>query len=91
MSDFPEPKPDTGDAATLFATYLDWYRETAIRKVGALDPAEQRRTRLPSGRTPLEMLTHLAHRERRWIVWGFLGEQVDAPWGDDKDGARSSP
>ena len=91
MTDFPEPKPDTGDAATLFALYLDWYRETAVRKVGALDAGEQRRTRLPSGWTPLELLTHLAHMERRWIVWGFLGEPVDDPWGDDRDGRWHVP
>ncbi len=24
--------------------------------------------------------------ERRWIVWGVLGEQVDQPWGDDRQG-----
>ncbi|WP_233565649.1 DUF664 domain-containing protein [Cellulomonas sp. PhB143] len=29
------------------------------------------------------MLTHLVHMERRWVVWGFLGEQVDRPWGDN--------
>ena len=75
--EFPEPRPDTGDAATLFALYLDWYRETAIRKVASLDPSERRTTRLPSGWTPLELLTHLAHMERRWFVWGFLGEAVD--------------
>ena len=83
--EFPEPRPDTGDPSTLFALYLDWYRETAIRKVAALDQTEQRTTRLPSGWTPLEMLTHLAHMERRWLVWGFLGEPVDDPWGDNRD------
>jgi uncharacterized damage-inducible protein DinB len=83
--DFSEPRPDTGDAATLFVGYLDWYRETAIRKVASLDADEQRTTRLPSGWTPLEMLIHLAHMERRWFVWGFLGEPVDDPWGDRRD------
>ena len=23
--------------------------------------------------------------ERRWFVWGFLGEQVPDPWGEDRD------
>ena len=31
------------------------------------------------------MISHLVHMERRWLVWGFLGEQVDAPWGDQDD------
>ena len=37
---------------------------------------------MPSGWTPLELLQHLALMERRWFVWGFLGEPVDDPWGD---------
>ena len=37
---------------------------------------------LPSGWTPIELLSHVLHMEQRWFVWGFLGEQVDDPWGD---------
>ncbi len=87
MRSLSEPRPDGADPAGLFASYLDWYRETVIRKVTALPEAERRRSRLPSGWTPVELLVHLAYMERRWIVWGFLGEQVEAPWGDT-DGER---
>jgi uncharacterized damage-inducible protein DinB len=66
----------------MFSDYLDWYRETAIAKVTSVSEHEQRSSRLPSGWTPLELLNHLAHMEQRWFVWGFLGEQVEAPWGD---------
>ena len=66
----------------LWPAYLDFYREEAIAKVDALDPAEQRITRLPSGWTPIELLSHLLHMERRWFVWGFLGERVADVWGD---------
>ena len=38
--------------------------------------------RLASGWTPIELLSHVLHMERRWFVWGFLGEQVADPWGD---------
>ncbi len=69
----------------LFTLYLDWYRATAIAKVEALHETERRSSRLPSGWTPLEMLTHLAHMERRWFVWGFLGEDVGDPWADRRD------
>lgn len=82
---FPEPGPDTADPSALFARYLDWYRETALRKVASLDDQDRRRTRLPSGWTPMELITHLAHMEQRWFVWGFLAEQVAAPWGDRRD------
>lgn len=91
MNELHEPRPSAAGTAELFAAYLDWYRETAIAKVTALSPEEQRSTRLPSGWTPVEMLTHLAHMEQRWFVWGFLGDQVDAPWGDDLDGRWHVP
>jgi hypothetical protein len=39
----------TGDAAELFAVYLDWYRATVLHKVSVLDEVERRTTRLPSG------------------------------------------
>lgn len=77
-----EPAATTADPAALFAAYLHWYRETAIAKVGSLPEHEQHTSRLPSGWTPLELLRHLAFMERRWMVWGFLGEDVDEPWGD---------
>jgi uncharacterized damage-inducible protein DinB len=86
-----EPVPSTDAPAALFAQYLDWYREKAIEKVRALPPQEQRRPILPSGWTPLELLRHLAFMERRWMVWGFLGEDVPDPWGDEVDGRWHVP
>lgn len=37
---------------------------------------------VPTGWTPEGLLTHLLSMERRWIVWGFCGEDVAEPWGD---------
>jgi uncharacterized damage-inducible protein DinB len=85
VSDFPEPSSETADSAVLFARYLEFLRDTVLRKVAELPDDERRRSRLPSGWTPIELLAHVAHMERRWFVWGFLGEDVDAPWGDAKD------
>jgi len=79
-----EPRADTADPATLFASYLRFYRETAIAKVAALPVPEQRSSRVPTDWSPLELLRHLAYMERRWLVWGFLGEDVDDPWGDHR-------
>jgi uncharacterized damage-inducible protein DinB len=86
VSDFPEPRGGESDATGLFARYLDYYRHTVLRKVRSLPEAERRHSRLPSGWTPLELVNHLLHMERRWFVWGFLGEDVPDPWGDDVDG-----
>ena len=85
----PEPEPGT---AELWPAYLDHYREQVAAGVLAL-PAEQHRvSRVPSGWSPLELLSHVLHMEQRWFVWGFLGEPVAEPWGDwdgDPDEAGS--
>ncbi len=78
-----EEPPKTGPAgAARWADYLDWVRSEMIRGVLGLTPEQQRTAQVPSGWTPLELLSHVLHMEQRWFVWGFLGEQVEAPWGD---------
>jgi Protein of unknown function (DUF664) len=85
MSEFPEPRGGDSDPGRLFARYLDFYRETVVRKTLSLSDEQQRTSLVPSAWTPIELLSHLAHMERRWLVWGFLGEDVDDPWGDGLD------
>nr|MBA3311510.1 DUF664 domain-containing protein [Nocardioidaceae bacterium] len=34
---------------------------------------------------PLELVKHLSYVELRWLVWGFQGEDVGDPWGDNRD------
>ena len=65
-----------------WADYLDWVRADVIDGVLRLPVAEHRTPRVPSGWTPLELLSHCLHMEQRWFVWGMLGEQVAEPWGD---------
>lgn len=80
----PEPGP-SDDVRALFLTYLDFYRETVANKVSGLSESDLRSTRLPSGWSPLELVKHLVFMERRWLVWGFLGEPVTDPWGDESE------
>ncbi len=84
-TELPEVGSST-DARELLLTYLDFYRATVDRKVAGLSEAELRTRRLPSGWTPIELLKHLVYMERRWLVWGVLGEQVTQPWGDEREG-----
>jgi Protein of unknown function (DUF664) len=79
----PEPGPSP-DVPTQFLRYLDFYRETVAAKVSGLTETALRSTRLPSGWTPIELVKHLAYMERRWLIWGFLGEPVSDPWGDHR-------
>jgi uncharacterized damage-inducible protein DinB len=85
----PSPSTATSDPGEAFVTYLDFFRDTARRKVADLDDGALGESRLPSGWTPLQMISHLVHMERRWLVFGFLGEQVDEPWGDNEGGFAS--
>src|SRR3954449_206746 len=76
----PEPEGSTADTTSLFERYLVFYRETVIRKASSLSEPALRASRLPSGWSPIELVRHRGYRERRWIVWGSLGEPVDEPW-----------
>jgi hypothetical protein len=81
--------PDSlSDPAELLPAYLDYYRSVVLRKIDGLTEQELRSSRLPSGWTPLELVRHLAYVELRWLRWGFEGQQVAEPWGDDGDDGR---
>jgi uncharacterized damage-inducible protein DinB len=79
-----EPDHGLDGEAAYVAAYLAFYRATVVEKARSLPEAELRRPLVPSGWTPLELLQHLAFMERRWFVWGFLGEQPADPWGDSQ-------
>ncbi|CAM3587589.1 DinB family protein [Isoptericola cucumis] len=86
-----EPRLDSADPLAQFAAYLDYYRGAVARKLEGMTEDQLRTSLVPSGWAPLEMLTHLVHMERRWFVWGFLGEQVADPWGDHTGGDPTGP
>jgi uncharacterized damage-inducible protein DinB len=87
MTMFPlsptEPFATTADA---LVAYLDRYREFVISRVESLTEESAHSSTLPSEWSPLELLVHLRHVERRWLVWGFEGELVPEPFGDWRDG-----
>jgi uncharacterized damage-inducible protein DinB len=72
--------------AEVFLGYLDYFRSRLVSKLEALPAGELRRSRLPSGWTPIELLNHLAYVELRWLEWGFEGRGVPEPWADSRDG-----
>ncbi len=83
---FPEPTTPHPSRADVLLEYLDFFRATVADRVVGLTDEQARTSLLPSGWSPLELVTHLTHVERRWLVWGFLGENVPDPWGDERDG-----
>jgi uncharacterized damage-inducible protein DinB len=91
MSPFPEPTEEFASRAEVLLGYLDFFRERAVAKVEGLPRGEAVTSRLPSGWSPLELLVHLTHVERRWLEWGFLGVDVGDPWADERDGRWHVP
>jgi uncharacterized damage-inducible protein DinB len=83
---FPEPTAPVASRAEVFTGYLAFFRDRLAAKLRALPADELRRSRLPSGWTPVELLRHLTFVERRWLEWGFEGRDVGDPWGDRRDG-----
>jgi uncharacterized damage-inducible protein DinB len=82
---FPSPTEPAESPAEVFGRYLAFFRDRLTAKTRALPADELRRSRLPSGWTPLELVKHLTYVERRWLVWGFEGQPVPDPWGDQRD------
>lgn len=83
---FPSPTLPADSRAEVFLGYLDSFRAKIIAKTERLGEDERRRSRLPSGWTPLELVKHVSFVELRWLEWGFAGRQVEDPWGDRRDG-----
>lgn len=83
---FPAPTQPRSSRTEVFLGYLDFFRSVVVEKLQGLTDEELRGSRLPSGWSPLELLKHLTFVELRWLVWGFEGREVAAPWGDSRDG-----
>ena len=83
---FPEPTAPAGSRTEVFLRYLDYFRSRLAAKLETLTTPDLRRSSLPSGWTPLELLKHLRYVELRWLEWGFEGRDVADPWGDQRDG-----
>jgi hypothetical protein len=80
--EFAEPAGSSSDPSDLLVGYLRAYRDALSRKLAGLDDTRLGSAVLPSGWTPLQLLKHLIHVERRWFSWGFLGKDLPDPWAD---------
>lgn len=88
MTGAPDPSLGRSDPAAGFVEYLDFFRSEVGRKCSGLGDAELATSVVPSGWTLPALVEHLVHMERRWLVWGFLGEDVAHPRADrDEDGS----
>lgn len=74
-----EPPADIADPAALLPAYLDFHRDTVLRKIAGMPERELRTSRLPSGWTPLGLVKHLGYVEMRWLRHVFRGEDIAHP------------
>ncbi|MGA7834462.1 MAG: DUF664 domain-containing protein [Acidimicrobiales bacterium] len=86
MDVFPSPTVAYPSRTEVFVAYLDFFRSAIIARVERLATSDLRGSRLPTGWTPLELVKHLTFVEMRWLEWGFDGNDVAEPWGDNRDG-----
>jgi hypothetical protein len=84
---FPEPTRPASSRTEVLVGYLDYFRSVVLAKVDGLSEDQLRSSVLPSGWSPLELVQHLTYVEMRWLEWGFEGQPVENPWGD-QDGGR---
>ena len=82
---FPSPTLPIESRSEVLLGYLDYFRAIVISKVEDLAESDLRTSRLPSGWTPIELVKHLTHVERRWLIWGFEGQAVPDAWADWRD------
>jgi len=88
---FQEPATSIQDPSELIAGYLDTYRDTLLRKIAGLTPEQLRGSILPSGWSPIGLVKHLTYVERRWLRWGFAGEDIGVVWGDSDPNNPDGP
>ena len=87
---YPEPA-QTDNLRGVLLDYLDFYRGVVAAKLEGLSADELSGSVVPSGWTPSGLVHHLVNVERRWLEWGFLGEQIEEPWRDgSEDGGWAS-
>ena len=70
--------PDT-DERTALLHFLAANRQAAVLVVEGLSEADARRSVVPSGWTPFELLVHLGGVERHWFLLALGGDTSDVP------------
>ncbi|GAA1838718.1 DinB family protein [Microlunatus capsulatus] len=70
--------PDTDERRALLH-FLAANRRSALQVVDGLSEADARRSVVPSGWTPFDLLVHLGGVERHWFLLVLDGDTTDAP------------
>ena len=92
MSGLPDLKPPrfASTEKDTLVTFLDYLRDSIVRKVQGVSEEDARRSLVPSGTSLLSLVQHLTMAEVSWFQIRFAGSSAPEP-GDsiDEDSAVS--
>jgi uncharacterized damage-inducible protein DinB len=76
------PPESRGDEKTTLLTFLDYLRESVIRKTEGVPDEAADTPAVPSGTSLAWLLRHLTAVELNWFLWAYEGQ--DVPQWDDE-------
>jgi hypothetical protein len=87
VADNKPPRLAGGEGETLRA-FLQYQRDSLVRKVAGVDDATAIRSPVGSGTSLLWLIRHMARAEITWVLYRFAGQDVvipdDAPQAADR-------
>jgi uncharacterized damage-inducible protein DinB len=79
-------RPKLADERAALDSFLDYHRQTLLRKCSGLTAEQLKRRAVASSTlTLLGLVRHLTEVERGWFRRGFAGEQADAVYFTDEN------
>ena len=67
----------------MLRAFLDWYRDTVIRKVNGLSKEEASRRLVSTPTNLLGIVKHLAYVEQGWFQRAMMARDLPFPWTDE--------
>lgn len=67
----------------MLKAFLDWYRDTVIRKVSGLTTEQASRRLVSTPTNLLGIVKHLTYVEQGWFQRGMMGCALPVPWTDE--------
>ena len=67
----------------MLKAFLDWYRDTVIRKVDGLSKEQASRRLVPTPTNLLGIVKHLAYVEQGWFQRAMMARDLPFPWTEE--------
>jgi uncharacterized damage-inducible protein DinB len=77
----PVPRADDSELTVALA-FLDFARQSVLKKTDGLSEADMRRAVVPTGTSVLRLIRHLTDGERFWFIVQLRGEGTEPNWSE---------